>query len=304
LKRNNIDLYHGLSHEIPIGIERTGIASVVTMHDLIHRRYSKQFNFFDVKTYNRKSRYACKNANKIIAISKQTKQDIIEFYGIPEKKIDVCYQSCNSSFATSVSDEQKKSVKEKYGLPDNFFLYVGSIIERKNLLNICKALVILKDRLNIPLLVIGKGKKYKHRVKDYILKNRLQKEVIFFSEHSSVKNFNSVKIGEDFPAIYQSAKAMIYPSIFEGFGIPVLEALFSKLPVITSNVSSLPEVGGDAAYYINPLEPEEIAAGMEKVATDTSLALNMQEKGWLHAQNFTQLKCATSVMNVYKTLID
>ena len=95
---------------------------------------------------------------------------------------------------------------------------------------------------------------------------------------------------------------MIYPSFFEGFGIPVLEALWSRLPVITSNVSCLPEAGGEGAYYVNPNSAEEIAAGMKKIYSDKELAETMKEKGWQHAQNFTQKKCADSIMNVYKML--
>ena len=217
LKKKYIDLYHGLSHEIPFGIR---MPSVVTIHDLIHKRYPEQFAAIDVKIYNKKSRYACKNANKIIAISKQTKQDIIEFYNLPEEQIIVCYQSCNSLFTMQVGAEQKRNIRAKYCLPGNFFLFVGSIIERKNLLNICKALFILKNNLDVPLVVIGNGKSYKQIVKNYISKNGLQKKVIFLSEEPSAISSKRFKNGEDFPAIYQLASAMVYPSIFEGFGIP------------------------------------------------------------------------------------
>jgi glycosyltransferase involved in cell wall biosynthesis len=108
----------------------------------------------------------------------------------------------------------------------------------------------------------------------------------------------------DFPAIYQSATAMIYPSFFEGFGIPVLEALWSRLPVITSNVSSLPEAGGEGPYYVNPQSAEEIAAGMKKILHDHDFANQMKEKGWQHAQKFTREKCAANVMRVYEEIID
>lgn len=107
---------------------------------------------------------------------------------------------------------------------------------------------------------------------------------------------------EDFPAIYQSAIAMIYPSFFEGFGIPVLEALWSCLPVITSNVSCLPEAGGDGAYYVNPESAQEIAEGMKRIYTEKTLADILKEKGWQHAQNFTRQKCAQAVMDVYTGL--
>jgi len=302
LQRLKIDLYHGLSHEIPVGIQKTGISSVVTIHDLIHERHPEQYNAIDVKIYRKKIRYACTHADKVIAISEQTKKDIIDFYKTPEEKIAVCYQSCNPAFGSRVSEEEKKRVKKMYGFPEEFFLYVGSIIERKNLLGICKAMFLLRDELNIPLVVIGDGKRYKQQVKDYIRQNSLEDKIIFLSENPSVRLLQSFQLAADFPSIYQSAVAMIYPSFFEGFGIPVLEALWSKLPVITSNVSCLPEAGGEGAYYVNPASAEEIAAGMKKIYSDRQFAAIMIEKGWKHAQNFTPQKHAEAVMKVYKGL--
>jgi glycosyltransferase involved in cell wall biosynthesis len=302
LQKHKIDLYHGLSHEIPVGIQQTKIKSVVTIHDLIHERHPEQYNKLDVQIYNRKFRYACKYADHVIAISEQTKRDIIEFYKTPEEKITVCYQSCNPAFSQTITEDEKARVKKLYQLPEEFFLYVGSIIERKNLLNVCKAVNLIKHELNIPLVVIGNGKEYKQQVKTFIVENNLQNQIIFLSESESAKSSQSFQSASDFPAIYQSAIAMIYPSFFEGFGIPVLEALCSGLPVVTSNVSCLPEAGGDAAYYVNPSSPEEIAAGMKKIFSDNSFAESMKQKGLQHAQNFTQQKCAGAVMNVYKKL--
>ncbi len=117
LKKYKIDIYHGLSHEIPVGIQKTGIKSVVTIHDLIHERHPEQYNAIDVKIYNKKFRYACANADKIIAISEQTKKDIIEFYKTPEEKITVCYQSCNPAFSTAVSETEKDCRKKKVSPP-------------------------------------------------------------------------------------------------------------------------------------------------------------------------------------------
>lgn len=303
LKRFDINLYHGLSHEIPVGINASGIKSVVTIHDLIHERYPEQYNPIDVRIYSKKFRYACNHADHIIAISRQTKKDIVDFYKIPEDKITVCYQSCNPIFVKTISEEAKQLVKKKYNLPDRFFLYVGSLIVRKNLLNICKSIKILKDELKVPLVVIGDGKKYKEEVKKYILKNDIQQQVIFLSDDPEIASLPSYRSAADFPAIYQSAIAMIYPSYFEGFGIPVLEALWSRLPVITSNVSCLPEAGGPAAYYVNPAIPEEIAAGMKKIFTERDFANELSEKGWQYAQNFTPQKHADSVIQVYDSVV-
>lgn len=303
LKKMDIDLYHGLSHEIPIGIYKTGIKSVVTIHDLIFERYPNQYNAIDVMIYRKKFRYACRHADAVIAISNQTKEDIVQFYKIPMEKISVCYQSCNPSFGDAVSDAEKKRIKKLYQLPDNFFLYVGSIIERKNLLSICKAIHQLKNILTIPLVVIGDGGKYKLQVKKYIQENNLDELVIFLSENLSAKSTHSFQTAADFPSIYQQALCMIYPSIFEGFGIPVLEALCSGLPVITSTVSCLPEAGGNAALYVDPRSPAQIADAMLQIALNKNLRTELIAKGLQHAQNFTQEKCASEMMKVYKQIM-
>ena len=302
LQKKGMNIFHGLSHEIPAGLHKTGIRSAVTIHDLIFERYPKQYNWTDIQIYRTKFKYACKNADHIITISRQTKEDIINFYKIPADKITICYQSCNPDFAVAVSENEKNRIKQLYKLPDRFFLYVGSVIERKNLLNICKALALLKGKLNIPLVVIGEGGKYKQQVKEFIHQNNFKEQVIFLSETEAAKNSRTYQSASDFPAIYQLSAGLIYPSVFEGFGIPVLEALWSRVPVITSNISCLPETGGDAAYYVNPYSPREIADGMTKLAADEILVNEMREKGWRHAQNFTPQKCAADVMQVYLRL--
>lgn len=302
LEKMDIDIYHGLSNEIPLDIHNSGIRSVVTIHDVIFERFPEQYSKIDVEIYKRKFKYACDHADKVIAISEQTKEDVMEFYKTPENKITVCYQSCNPAFGETVSEKTKQLVKEKYSLPDQYFIYVGSIIERKNLLNICKAIYLLRNELKIPLVVIGDGTKYKQQVKDFIKQNGLDGQIIFLSENPLAKVSSSFLKAEDFPAIYQSAIAMIYPSFFEGFGIPVLEALCSRLPVITSNVSCLPEAGGDGAYYVDPNSAEDIAEGMKTIFADGSFTEALKEKGWQHAQNFTQQKCAVDVMKVYESL--
>lgn len=303
IKRLGIQLYHGLSHEVPMGISRTGIPSVVTMHDLIHERYPEQYKKIDVSIYRKKFRYACTHADRVIAISEQTKQDLINFYHTPEEKIRVCYQACNPAFGQTISAEEKKQVGKRYNLPERFFLYVGSIIERKNLLTICKAMFLRRHESPVPLVVIGSGGTYKQQVKDYVLQSGLEQKIIFLSDTPAAKASAAFQSAAAFPAIYQQALAMIYPSVFEGFGIPVLEALWSRIPVITSNVSCMPETGGDAAYYINPASAEEMAKAMLAIESDPGLVRTMIEKGWNHAHRFTDKTCAEAVMNVYRELL-
>ena len=302
LVKNDIDIYHGLSHQIPLNLQNTKIKTVVTIHDLIFERYPQQFNKINVQLFRKKFTYACKHAHKIIAISQQTKQDIINFYKIPENKIEVCYQSCDDIYRNEVNEAEKLRIKKLYGLPEQFFIYVGSIIERKNLITVLHALKKLKASINIPLVIIGNGSSYKQKILQYIKEKKLEADVIFLSENPAINNLTNFKNSADFPAIYQQAIAIIYPSFFEGFGLPVLEALCSKLPVITSNISCLPEAGGNAAYYVNPNSAEEIAIGMEKIYTNENDNAAMKLKGALYAENFTQQKTAAAVMQVYKSL--
>lgn len=297
LHKIGIDLYHGLSHEIPLGIEKTKTASVVTIHDLIFERYPEQFTKIDVRIYREKFQNACNHANRVIAVSKQTKQDIIDLYKISASKIDLCYTSYDAEFGHPFSEEEKNLLRKKYGLPSDFFLYVGSIIERKNLLNVCKAMVQIKEKTNLPLIVVGNGKGYKEKVKNYISETGLYANIIFLSEKYNINK-------QDLAIIYQMSVALIYPSFFEGFGLPVLEALAANTPVITSNVSCLPEAGGHAAYYVDPSSSEEIAKAMLDIYSDEGLRSSMIEKGRIHAQNFTIEKNTAAVMGVYNKIFD
>lgn len=301
LKRNGVDLYHGLSHEIPVGIAKTGIKSVVTIHDLIFERYPAHYGIMNKLIHRKKIRYACAHVDAVIAISEQTKQDLLEFYKVPAEKICVCYQSCDAIFSVKKSEEEKAAVRAKYNLPDEFYLSVGSVTERKNLLTVCKALNRLKDVQQIPLVVIGGGKKYKEEVKKYLKENGIEHLVIFLSENPASSS-PEYKSSADFPAIYQSAIALIYPSVFEGFGIPILEALVSGLPTIISNVSCMPETGGDAALYIDPFDDAALAEKMQLVKNDPALAQQMTEKGYAHAQKFTVQKCAAAIMKIYNNI--
>ncbi len=302
LKKLNIDLYHGLSNELPLGIQRTGIKTVVTIHDLIFERYDHHDGAIDTAIYRKKFKYACKHADRVIAISEQTKQDIVDFYKINPEKITVCYQACNSNFERLRSKEELDEVRKRYHLPEQYFLYVGSVVERKNLLTICKAMHLLADQLDIPLVVIGSGGAYLEKVKKCIAEHQLSDKIILLSEKEYAADQQGYKDSSDFPAIYQMATAMVYPSVFEGFGLPVLESLWSGTPVVTSNQSSLVEVGGNAAQLIDPMNAQEMADAMYAIATHEDISKQMVEKGFAHAQNFNPEACAASVMNVYKSL--
>ncbi|MBO9592196.1 MAG: glycosyltransferase family 4 protein [Niabella sp.] len=303
LCRMGIDLYHGLSHEIPAGLPQTGIPSVVTIHDLFPEIYPKQYKPIDVKIYRAKLRYACRNATKIMAISAETKSHIVKIYGTDPEKIDVIYQSCAPAFMVMEPEEKKEAVRKKYQLPETFFLHVGTIIERKNLLNICKALHLVRNELSIPLVVVGNDGGFKDKVKAYLKEVQLEDRVYFLSEQLALAGKKPFVATEDLPALYQLATAMIYPSYFEGFGMPIIEAMAGGVPVITSTTSCLPEIAGTAAWLADPDSPEEMAAGFRKICTDASFAADMRSKGLENAQRFRPEVYAGDVMKLYQSIL-
>ncbi|MFM7511727.1 MAG: glycosyltransferase family 4 protein [Bacteroidota bacterium] len=303
LAQQNVQLYHGLSHEIPLGLKKKGIASVVTMHDLIFERYPKQYQWTDRKIYRAKFKYALKHADRVIAISEQTKRDLIEYYQADPAKIRVCYQSCNPAFGEVIEEAEKERIRIKYNLPSHFLLSVGSIIERKNLLAVCKAMALQHKEERLPLVVIGNGGDYKKKVKNFLAQNGLTQQVIFLSDHPTNKKDPAFLTAKDLPGIYQNAAGLLYPSTFEGFGIPVLEGLFSRIPVITSDQSCLPEAGGPGAFYVDPYKPEQIAAQLHLISNNKEMVKQKIEAGWQHAQQFTPLLTASRVMQVYNELI-
>lgn len=291
MQRDGIDLFHGLSHEIPFGINKTNIKSIVTIHDIIYKTFPKMYSPIDRKIYDAKFRYACDKSDVIIAISESTKNDIIRFYNTDAAKIKVIHQAINPIF---YNDNTNTDIKH-LGLPNEYLLYVGSINSRKNLLNIVKAYQYINTSDRIPLVVVGNGRGYKKEVLKYIYENNIEKYIIFFDSIEDTKVLKQ---------IYKNALVFIYPSFYEGFGLPVTEALLSGLPTITSNTSSLPEAGGDAAYYINPHKAEEIAEAIKLLCTDTNERETRIKQGIKYAKTmFNPQKLTHEVHNLYKSII-
>ena len=297
----HLDIYHGLSNELPKNIEKLNIKTVVTIHDLIFERFPKTYHLDERYTHRWKIKRACKIADAVIAISEQTKNDLIELYGVSPQKITVCYQSCNPIFEKTISEIEKNNVKKKYQLPDQYFLFVSSITARKNLIAICRAMIILKDTLAIPLVIIGDGKIEKNEVKQLMKENGIEHRLLFLNELSAAKE-DSFTSAADFPAIYQQALALVYPSIFEGFGLPILEAMWSGLPVICSSVSSMPEVAEDAALYFSPEDTNQLAQHLQAIASDQQLVKILKDKGREQAKKFSTENYANQIIKIYKSL--
>ena len=295
LQKDKIDLYHGLSNEVPTNLKKTKIKSIVTIHDLIFKILPQTYPAIDRHIYDLKFRKSCQSADRIIAISNSTKKDLINFYNINPDKIDVIYQSCNPLFYENSKNEDSEAILKKHGIPNEFLLFVGSIEKRKNLKLLINAYQYLSPDLQIPLVIVGGNKSHKDELLEMIKAKKLEKKVLWIVD---LKDNNHLKI------IYKKAMALIYPSLYEGFGLPVAEALLSKTPVITSNVSSLPEAGGPNTLYIDPTNSEELADAIKKVLTNSELRKTMIHNGYEYAiQNLGPEVVSNKLMGCYtKTL--
>jgi len=292
IKASGVQIFHGLSHEIPIGIQKTGIRSVVTIHDLIFKRFPQYFGFTSRKIYQAKINYACKHADRIIAVSQKTKDDLVELLSIDPKKIEVIYQNCDASFRVEQTGIKKGEVRLKYNLPKKFILTVGTIEERKNLLLLIKAFHLLPN--DTRLVVVGKETDYAKKVKQYITRNQLASRITFVPNASF----------GDLPAIYQLAEIFVYPSRYEGFGIPVLEALVSGLPVVAATGSCLEEAGGPDSLYVDPDNEKDLADKISLLLSNKDLQKTMIEKGRIYAQKFDDKLLATQLMDLYTNIVN
>lgn len=290
---DGIDIYHGLSHDLPFGFAKTGVRSVVTIHDVCYKTFPDMFPMTERVIYGIKYRNSCKNADIIHAISESTKRDIVKYFDVDPDRIKVVYQAINPLFYSPQTEPLK--ALEGMGIPEKYILYVGAINSRKNLMGIVKSYEHLPEEMRVPLVVVGGGSSYKAKVLKYAERKGLMK---YMTMLNSVKNTSTIQ------ALYQCAECFVYPSFYEGFGLPVTEALLSGTPVITSNISSLPEAGGDAAFYVDPYSPEDIARAIERVLADRELVADMVLRGQEYAKEKFNPEILTQQINsLYKSLL-
>ncbi len=286
LGNDAVDIYHGLSNELPYGIHQTSIKSIITIHDLIFLEHPELYQSFDRYVYKRKVGYGAKVASRVIAVSEQTKNDIMRFLGVDESMIRVVYQGCHRQFYNRVSEESLQYTRQRFALPSEYLLYVGTIEERKNLLKIVEAMK--SGNIDFSLVVVGRKTAYFNQVKNFIEKNNMKN--IHFLDQVQVS---------DLPAIYQGSRGFIYPSSYEGFGIPILEALNSGVPVITSEGGCLEETAGKGGLLINPLDQEELINAIRQVLEDSALRDSLIREGGAHALKFREEQTIPSLYNVY-----
>ena len=285
----NLDVYHGLSQELPVGLP-AGIRKIVTVHDLIFFRYPQLYKSVDVSIYKAKVKSACHQADRILAISRQTQQDIIDFLKVDPAKIEVVYQGCHPNFRKLFSDQEIREIRELYNLPQHYILSVGTIEERKNVLLLIKALALLPEDLQIHIVIIGRPTSYKNKIVEEAVRLGVIERIIFLHDVSFA----------DLPAIYQGADVFVYPSFFEGFGIPIVEALESSVPVIAATGSCLEEAGGEGSIYVNPEDKDELASQLTRVLKDNKLRSDMIVAGKQHVTQFHPQEIAKILVGVYK----
>jgi glycosyltransferase involved in cell wall biosynthesis len=292
LQKDKIDIYYGLSNEIPFGIKKLSMKKVVVIHDLIFLRYPELYPAADVFFYKKKTRYAAQYSDHIIAASGQTKQDIIDFYHVKPEKITVLYPCSASMFYQENVDDSSQFFKPHR----EYIISIGAITPRKNLLKTVMALNQVKDKFELDLVVIGTatglGKKYLETIKDYISKHGLAGRVHFLGNVP----YKFV------PDLCRKAEMMVYPSQFEGFGMPIVEGLFSGIPVITSKGGCFPEAGGDAAIYVNPQRHEEIASWIATIMDSPELRKTLTEKGLAYAERFKQKNMEDEIVRFHKSV--
>jgi glycosyltransferase involved in cell wall biosynthesis len=285
LRRDGVDLFHGLSNELPVGIRRSGIPSVVTIHDVAFRTFPDMYHWADRQIYDLKWRYAVSHANRIIAISECTKRDIIRFYDVDASRIEVVYQPVNVRYY------EPQHVSPAQG---DFILYVGAVNSRKNLLGIVKAMQLLPSDVDLPLYIVGDGHEYRREVEGYIAAHGLEKRFRWLGSLTH----------DRLHQLYAKARLFVYPSFYEGFGLPVVEAMLSGCPVVTSNVSCLPEAAGPYSLLADPASPEDIRDKMLRALTDTDLRQSMIQGSRDYAmQTFHPAVLARRLMGVYESVL-
>lgn len=289
LENEEVDIFHGLSNELPLNICKSRVKSIVSIHDVIFLRYPQYYHWIDRKIYAYKFRKACENADKIIAISECTKRDIMQFFNISPDKIEVVYQGCDPSFEHSVDNEKKEEVRSKYQLPARYILNVGSIEERKNALLIVQALPQLPQ--DVHLVIVGRHTPYTEKIECFANEHKLTPRVHII---------HNVPFG-DLPAIYQLAEIFAYPSYFEGFGIPIIEALHSGIPVVAATGSCLEEAGGPDSIYINPDSANEAGEALKEILSNAEKKKQMIENGKVFVKRFSEEKQAAQIMDIYNS---
>lgn len=295
LRQNNLklDIIHN-PETATLVVKLNNQKKIVTIHDIIAYKFPDSVNLLPRIRFKLLLHRIIKNSDLIITDSYNSKKDLITHFNVPPEKIEVTYLGIDDKFRV-LPQEKVSEIKDKYGLNCPFILYVGMLAKHKNIPVLLEAFnIVLKKGLNCKLVIAGgKAWKFQH-IFETLYKLDLQENVIFTGYIPD----------EDLPALYNAADLFVYPSVYEGFGLPPLEAMACGTPVITSNTSSLPEVVGDAAILFSPYDEEELADSIYNVFTDSDLKRSMVLKGLNRSKMFSWSKCASETLKIYKSALN
>ena len=288
--RPKADLYHFMGYIVPYSIKGKVI---LTVYDLVVELFPETMEEKNRELLRKEMQRSIKRADHIITISNSAKAELINVLGVNAENIDIISPGVDYDvFNARINDEMKRKIKQKYDLPDEYILYLGTLEPRKNISSLIKAFIKLKKEKKISekLVIAGKKGWLFSEIFDLIKSLDLENEVILTDYVDE----------SDKPAIYQNAKLFVFPSLYEGFGMPILEAMAAGIPVITSNTSAMPEVAGDAAILVNPLSIEEISEAMLEVMNNDKLSNELISKGFDQCKKFTWSNSANKLVEIYK----
>lgn len=286
------DIYHFFNYLVPPGVKGKVI---VTIYDMVFKRFPGTMSNANFKALENNLLKSADRADIIITISENSKNEIVQYLGIDPAKIQIVSPGVDvARYKEDISVSQKEAVKRKYNLPDEYILYLGTLEPRKNVESIIDSFFCLRESYNKDIKLVIAGKKgwgfdtIFQRVESY----GLQECVDFIGYVEEV----------DKPAIYNMAEVFMFPSLYEGFGMPVIEAMAAGVPVITSNNSSLPEAAGDAAKLLDPMDTEAMAAELYNILTNSSMRDEMIKKGLEQSSRFTWENSIEQLVNIYKRI--
>ncbi len=295
INRPKLDLFLSPAHSVPLYCP---FKSIAVIHDLAYFKFKEYFTKFDYFMLSKlTTNIAIRKASHLIAVSKSTKNDIIKYFNISPEKITVIYEGFNNRVYYPRSLQEVNNIKNKYSIKNKYILCVGTLQKRKNIVRLIKAFAKIKrhDKISDNLVIVGKrGWLYKE-IFEIVKKLKLDKEIIF-TDYVPL---------DDLPVLISGAKFYILPSLYEGFGLPLLEAMACGTPVITSKISSLPEVCDRAGLLINnPYSVEEIYQKIKKLYFNEDLQNHLSKKGLIRSQEFSWKKCAQETIKVIKNTIN
>jgi glycosyltransferase involved in cell wall biosynthesis len=289
IKRARLDVFHEPFFTSPFF---KNCPTIITIYDISNYIHPEFFNLKTKLYFNLLFPRSIKNSDHIITISKSSKEDIVNYLKVEPDKIEVIYAGIDNDFTKIISENKLGGVKIKYNISQDYILYVSFISPRKNLVNLIKAFNIFKKNTKegVQLVIVGGKGWNSKKVFELVKSLKLENDIIFTDYVPK----------EDLIILYSYAILFIYPSIYEGFGLPTLEAMSCGCPVITSKLSSLPEVCGDAALYIDPYDVEDIAAAILNLTIDDNLKKLLIVKGFQNIKRFDWVKTATETLKIYE----